>query len=109
MGGGAVEDMRRSIAKFDIGGMKLITVAKVELGSRVMGNQKSHGIMMRSMTGVMRVCASRISLTAAPIAAMNEAIMKYARRKKMGRNSRSLKSRRPSVAKVTRPVRPRAA
>ncbi len=60
------------------GGMKLSTTASVELGSRLIGNQSIHGIMMRSITGVIRVCASRISLTADPMAAMNEATVKYA-------------------------------
>ena len=38
----------------------------VEFGSREMGSQKSHGVMMSSMIGIIIDCASRMSLTTAP-------------------------------------------
>ena len=75
-GGGVLEDSRNIITKELSGGMKLITVAKVELGSRVIGIQNSHGIIMIMITGVISDCASRISFTADPIAAMNAAMVK---------------------------------
>src|SRR5688572_14304605 len=72
MGGGEVEVRRSSIANAFIGGMKLTTVANSEFGSREIGSQKSHGIIISSVMGVISDCASRSSLTADPIAAISD-------------------------------------
>src|SRR6476661_2309876 len=69
-GGGALDVTRISIAKVLIGGRKLMTVANVDEGLRAIGAAKSHGIMIINVIGVISDCASRISFTAAPIAAI---------------------------------------
>ena len=40
-----------------------------------MGIHSIHGTMITSITGVMSVCASRISFTAEPMAAIREAMV----------------------------------
>ncbi len=55
------------------GGMKLITVLKVELGSRPIGWARIHGAISVSMIGIISDCASFISLTAAPTATIRDA------------------------------------
>ena len=97
-GGGDVEVIRSSMANAFIGGMKLTTVANSEFGSREIGNQKSHGIIISSVIGVINDCASRSSFTADPIAAMSEPIITYVIRKKMKRKMSSDGSSRPNIA-----------
>src|SRR5687767_5621548 len=75
IGGGDVDVSRSSIAKAFIGGIKLTTVANSEFGSREIGNQNSHGIIISNVTGVISDCASRSSFTAEPIAAMSDPMM----------------------------------
>ena len=76
MGGGAVDASRSIMTKLLIGGTKLSTTANMEFGSRLIGSHSIQGIMMMTMTGVISPCASRISLTADPIAAMIAPIVK---------------------------------
>ena len=72
-GGGEVDAMRIIIASVLTGGMKLSAMAIVVLGSRATGATSSHGSISTSITGVTSACASRISLTAAPMAPKTEA------------------------------------
>jgi hypothetical protein len=80
IGGGLVEVSRSSSTKFPSGGTKLNTVANSELGSRLIGIHRNHGSITINMIGVISVCASRISFTAEPIAAMIDPIVRYASR-----------------------------
>src|SRR6185436_2727015 len=73
IGGGDVEAMRVIIASVLTGRMKLSAMAIVVLGSRATGAASSHVSISTSITGVTSACASRISLTAAPIAPNTEA------------------------------------
>src|SRR5690606_30328055 len=66
-------------------GMKERAVTQPALGARLMGITRIQGRTMAAMTGVMRVWASRISVTALPMAAMKEAMRKKAMRKKTSR------------------------
>ena len=69
IGGGDVDARRSSMANAFIGGTKLTTVANSELGSREIGNENSHGIIISAVIGVINGCASRSSFTDVPIAA----------------------------------------
>src|SRR3954468_3968239 len=76
-GGGAVDVILISIANVFIGGMKLITVANVEDGSRAIGAARSHGHMMVIVIGIISDCALRFSFPAPPIPAINEPSITY--------------------------------
>ncbi len=102
IGGGDVDVRRSSMANAFIGGMKLTTVANSELGSREIGNQNSHGIIISSVIGVISDCASRSSFTDEPIAAMSDPIVTYVIRKKMNRYTSSDGSIRSNIAIDTR-------
>ena len=65
-GGGVFDAIRRSMVNVLTGGTKLMMVLNVEFGSREMGTQNSHGVMMSSMIGIIIDCASRMSLTTLP-------------------------------------------
>src|SRR6266581_2039255 len=52
-GGGALEDIRRSIANVFTGGKKLMAVLKVELGSREIGTWRTHGSTRIIMIGII--------------------------------------------------------
>ena len=58
------------------GGMKLIAVLNVEFGSRAIGSASIHGTIITSMIGIISDCASRISLTAEPTAAIADPIVR---------------------------------
>ncbi len=60
------------------------------------------------MTGVISDCASRISLTAAPIAAISDAKVKKASTKKISEEDDQLGSSRPSIANDTSASQPEA-
>ena len=61
------------------GGMKLSrTTASIELGSRLSGSHRIQGTIRTIMIGIISDCASRISLTADPTAAMSDAKVKNA-------------------------------
>src|SRR5690349_13942199 len=102
IGGGAVDVRRSSMANAFIGGMKLTIVANSEFGSREIGNQNSHGIIISSVIGVINGCASRSSFTDDPIAAINDPMVTYVIRKKINRYTSSIGSTRPSIAIDTR-------
>ena len=74
--GGANEVRRSSIAKVFTGGMKLIAVLNAELGSRAIGAASSHGTIMTRMSGIIIDCASRMSLTAEPTAAIADPMVR---------------------------------
>ena len=67
-----------SITNVLMGGAKLVTIAKTPFGSRVIGNHSNHGIIIVIITGIISDCASVISFTADPIAAIHEPSVKYA-------------------------------
>ena len=53
--GGGVEDVIRSnIVKLLMGGMKLMNVANIEFGSRLIGSHSIHGIIITIITGIMK-------------------------------------------------------
>src|SRR5687767_4449797 len=82
-GGGAAEAILSSIANVLMGGMKLNATLVSESGFREIGIQRIHGIIRIRMSGAIRPCASRISLTAAPIAIINEPNTRYMITKKI--------------------------
>src|SRR4029434_7734388 len=82
-GGGAFEAIRSSIVNVFTGGRKLNTTLKSEFGSREIGNQRNQGIIRSSMRGIISPCASRISLTAAPMAIIREPKTRYMITKKI--------------------------
>ena len=84
-GGGDVDAIRIIMASVLTGGMKLSAIAIVVLGSRATGATSSYGTISSSITGVTSACASRISVTAAPMAPNTDANRKYVMRKKMTR------------------------
>ncbi len=60
------------------GGTNDRTTASMELGSRLSGSHSIMGIIRTIMIGIIIDCASRISLTAAPTAAISDANVKNA-------------------------------
>jgi hypothetical protein len=58
--------------------VQVLTAAKVEFGSRTTLNQTNIGLTSSSMTGVIMLCASFMSVTAAPIAMKIEPNIKTA-------------------------------
>src|SRR5438105_318302 len=84
-GGGEVEVSRSSMAKAFTGGMKLSAVLNAEFGSRTIGYQNSHGVIIIIMIGITSAWASRRSFTADPTAAINEPMIRYVMRKKISR------------------------
>ena len=72
-GGGDVDAMRIIIASVLTGGMKLSAMANVVLGSRATGGDEQPRHHQHQHHRRHSACASRISLTAAPMAPKTEA------------------------------------
>jgi len=85
-----------SVAERFFGGTKLTTTASVESGLRTTGIIRNQGAIMTNIRGIMSDCASRMSLTAAPMAIMSDPIVKNAIKKKMSKYSSNDRSRRPN-------------
>src|SRR5262249_39059247 len=81
--GGVFEAMRSSMAKVLMGGMKLSVTLSVEFGSVDIGIHKNQGTINKSISGIIKLWASRISLTAAPIPIISEPKTRYMIRKKI--------------------------
>ncbi len=66
------------MTKLLTGGTNDRTTASIELGSRLSGSHSIRGTIRTIMIGIISDCASRISLTAAPTAAISDANVKKA-------------------------------
>ena len=84
-GGGWLDPSRSSIPNVLRGGRWLTTTANVDPGFRDTAGQISHGTMRTSISGICSVCASVMSLTAAPTASMSDPNRKNPIRKKIAR------------------------
>src|SRR4051812_35587872 len=105
-GGGAVDVKRISIAKLLTGGTKLIAVANVEFGFWEIGNQTQKGNVSTSINGIIKDCASRMSLTTAPTLTINEPYVRYDSTKKMPTYGMSQGFTSPKSANDTSSARP---
>ena len=71
--GGMSTLMRRNIRIGVMNGMSDKTTARVESGARMTTGQQTMAMMMGSITGKMKFCASWMVFTADPIAAYRDA------------------------------------